>query len=153
MGSDKKISYLGCEPIGFKVDPKNFVFVNKGNRKVSFDFDGTLSLISVQSYAKELIERGIEVWVCTSRRNGKNYDNEDLFKVTDKLKISRDKIIFTNYEDKSGFLTEDFIFHLDDCWNTNIIINSKTSILGINVFGNRNWKGDCEDALRNIDIK
>lgn len=39
--------------------------------KVSFDFDGTLEPPIVQQYAKELIEKGIEVWVVTSRSKNK----------------------------------------------------------------------------------
>lgn len=35
--------------------------------KVSFDYDGTLFLTSVEEYDKELVQRGIEVWVVTSR--------------------------------------------------------------------------------------
>lgn len=35
--------------------------------KVSFDFDDTLSKPKVQEYAKELINRGIEVYIVTAR--------------------------------------------------------------------------------------
>ena len=35
--------------------------------KVSFDFDSTLSRKDVQSFAKELVDRGLEVWIVTSR--------------------------------------------------------------------------------------
>jgi len=34
---------------------------------VTFDFDATLSRPDVQEYAKELIEKGIDVWVVTAR--------------------------------------------------------------------------------------
>ena len=34
---------------------------------VTFDFDGTLSRADVQEYALELISKGVDVWVVTSR--------------------------------------------------------------------------------------
>ena len=37
-----------------------------GSLIVSFDFDSTLSRKDVQEYAKELLERGIDVWVVTT---------------------------------------------------------------------------------------
>ena len=34
---------------------------------VTFDFDGTLSRNDVQEYALELMSKGVDVWVVTSR--------------------------------------------------------------------------------------
>ena len=45
-------------------------------KKVSFDFDGTLSRLDVQKYAKSLIEQGFEVWIVTSRLHEKNADTK-----------------------------------------------------------------------------
>ena len=36
-------------------------------QKVSFDFDNTLDFEHIQMYAKNLIEKKIEVWIVTSR--------------------------------------------------------------------------------------
>lgn len=89
---------------------------------VSFDFDGTLSRPDIQEYAKGLIEQEINVIVTTSRYDEKNKHlypvnptNEDLYAVTDKLGISRDKIHFMNMGLKADFLKDtDVIWHLDD---------------------------------------
>ena len=44
--------------------------------KVSFDFDDTLDKPSVQKFARELINEGIDVWICTSRfENYQDYYN------------------------------------------------------------------------------
>jgi len=36
-------------------------------KKVVFDYDDTLSIPSIQEYAKMLIEKDVEVWIVTSR--------------------------------------------------------------------------------------
>lgn len=91
------------------------------NKKVSFDYDGTLDKPHVQEYCKSLIQRGdIDVWVCTFRcndgevENGYWFDNSDMFFITDELGIPRTNIIFTSMEDKSTFISDDFLWHLDD---------------------------------------
>lgn len=89
---------------------------------VSFDFDGTLSRPDVQEYARELIKHGIDVIVTTSRYDESNKHlypvnptNEDLYAVTDKLGIPREKINFMNMGLKADFLKDtDVIWHLDD---------------------------------------
>ena len=35
----------------------------KKNIKISMDYDGTLSLPSVEVFAKELVDKGYEVWI------------------------------------------------------------------------------------------
>jgi len=67
---------------------------------VSFDFDGTLSLPSVQEYAKELINKGFNVIITTTRHD--KYLNQDLIKIKDKLGIN--KVVYTNGEDKHYFM-------------------------------------------------
>ena len=99
--------------------------------KVSFDFDGTLSLDHVQEYARELIGRGIEVWIVTSRfenadryneffgTTGFSYDHKDLEEVAKDLGIPKDKIVFTNMGPKEDYLiNKGFKFHLDDDYGT-----------------------------------
>ena len=90
--------------------------------KVSFDFDSTLSRKCVQDYAQELIFRGFEVHIVTSRfekaalNRSNSYNNADLFGVAERLGIPKERIHFTNGANKSGFFKEnpDFLFHLDD---------------------------------------
>lgn len=120
---------------------------------VSFDFDSTLDKKTVQEYAQDLINRGIDVWICTSRFSPENAPNkewnDDLFKIADELEIPRDNIVFTNYADKCEFLKDtNFIWHLDDDWIELKEINKQTKTLGISVFGNTNWKNKCERILK-----
>lgn len=119
--------------------------------KVSFDFDGTLSREYVQEYAKYLIEKGVEVWICTSRLNPENAPNDtwndDLFRVSKEVGIPKERIIFTNYSYKYKFLDNSFIWHLDDYWIELKFINTHTKIKGISVFGNSTWKNKCNKLL------
>lgn len=96
------------------------------NVKVSFDFDSTLSRTDIQDYAKTLILRGFEVWVCTSRyencsdylwRRWEKDCHEDLKKVISELGIPWERVIFTNMQDKWYKMQElgfNPLFHLDD---------------------------------------
>ncbi len=97
----------------------------KYKMKVSFDFDSTLSRKDVQSFAKELVDKGLEVWIVTSRFDDesamkKNWhwvkgQNEKVFDVAELCGINKDNIYFTCAESKSLFLKgKSFIFHLDD---------------------------------------
>lgn len=116
-------------------------------KKVSFDFDCTLSEIAVQKLAYTLIQNGIEVWVCTARASSEdkmydNWGNEDLFKVTDSLKIPRNRIIFCDYEEKRPFLeAEGFVWHLDD---DNLVIRSlkHSFVKGIHCL-QKGWLDKC----------
>jgi len=94
------------------------------SKRVSFDFDSTLNRKDIEDFAFSLIRKGIEVWVCTSRDHEDNQPdwiisgtiskrgNDDLYKVTDKLKIPRERIIFTNHQFKSEFLDKSFLWHI-----------------------------------------
>lgn len=125
--------------------------------KVSFDFDDTLSRESVQKYAKSLIEKGIDVWVTTSRISDKETDwvkdwNNDLYEVADNLCIPREKIRFTDGTDKFEFFKEeDFIWHLDDDWIENRMINTFTKTKGISHIGSGNWIGKCNRLIRKFE--
>ena len=79
------------------------------NTIISFDFDATLSLPSVQEVAKDLIADGFNVIVTTTRHS--KYLNQDLIKITDKLGIS--KIVYTNGEGKEFFM-QDIDIHIDN---------------------------------------
>ena len=101
-------------------------------KKISVDFDNTLSEIDVQMYIKSLINKDIEVWIVTARYDSTSkYSNEmieswgiknlhfehnELFRIADELGINRDHIVFMNMVPKKEFFKDnrDFLFHLDD---------------------------------------
>ena len=126
--------------------------------KVSFDFDSTLDKPSVQKYAKDLIDKGFEVWVITSRPDVyKNHwvvdgvevklENNDLFKVTDNLGIPKEQIHFTCYDLKSNFIKgKGFLWHLDDDEVEIESINEETNCVGVLVCED-NWKEKCERII------
>jgi len=87
--------------------------------KVSFDFDYTLSQQFIQSYAYDLVQKGYDVHVVTARREeptDPQYNNDDLYRITDSLNIPRKNIHFTNHESKQIFFDNNpgFLWHLDD---------------------------------------
>lgn len=122
--------------------------------KVSFDFDGTLSRQDVQAYAKELIGKGIEVIVITSRFDEEykhlyphNPTNEDLYAVTDSLGIKRENIYFTNMDDKVNYLQEGIAWHLDDDeYELREILKSKLNVEAIDV-NEDNWRRMCNSSM------
>mgnify|MGYP003618809249 CR=1 FL=1 len=127
------------------------------NKKISFDFDGTLTEKIVQDYAKSLIKKGFEVYVCTFRTkeyNDKLFKivdkstpaNADLYLLTDRLGIKRENIIFTEMDCKSKFLDETFLIHLDDDWMVirDLELNSKA--IGVDVTISK-WKQKCNELL------
>jgi hypothetical protein len=131
-------------------------------KSISFDFDSTLSLQSVQDFAAFLISKGYDLWVITSRLpDGIDpkykihgmwvlIDNSDLFEVTDRLGIKREQIIFTSHQLKSEVINEmglEFIFHLDDDWVELNHINRETNTIGISCFGTSGWKQKCKKLL------
>jgi hypothetical protein len=93
--------------------------------KISFDFDSTLSRKDVQSFVKELIAVGHEVWIVTSRGSTgpaleKGWwwvekQNADLFAVAESVGIPKERIVFTEHADKIEFLEgKGFVVHVDD---------------------------------------
>lgn len=120
--------------------------------KVSFDFDSTLSTRPVQVYASNLIKRGFEVWIVTSRLEPSkaprpNY-NDDLFEIANLVGIKNIK--FTNFENKSEFLKDKgFIFHLDDDVIELSFVKTDTDVTPVSYFKNPNWKKECENAIEN----
>lgn len=130
--------------------------------KCSFDFDGTLELPIIQEYAKELIEREIEVWIVTSRfgdnekfqkffHTSSNVDlsNRDLKEVANHVGIPEERIHFTNMGNKWEFIeNRGFLWHLDDGWIENEMINSRTLTKGIDLFDNETWKKQCDSEIK-----
>jgi hypothetical protein len=126
--------------------------------KVSFDFDGTLSIKDVQTYAKILVESGIEVWIVTSRVSTQSAlekgwhwiekQNQDLYDVAERIGIKKENIVFTGYVDKIEFLKgKGFIFHLDDDLHELMaILDSKDNCKPVNV-GHFEWKETCQSYL------
>lgn len=132
--------------------------------KVSFDFDGTLEMKQIKAYAAELIERGVEVWIVTSRFDNENYAahyftnmhngelaNHDLFEIATELGIPNERIHFTNMQDKWEFLKDKgFVWHIDDDWIENKLILKHTNTKAINSWGNSSWKQKCERILKRV---
>lgn len=127
--------------------------------KVSFDFDSTLDRDDVQKYASELIERGFEVWITTSRfpdEYGREKgwwwiekNNQYVYEVSDRLGIKREHISYTAMVDKWEELKKnDFIFHLDDdeVELDGIKENIKCEGVWVEV---PYWKDNCELAITN----
>ena len=129
--------------------------------KVSFDFDSTLDRKDVQSFAKELVIDGHEVWIVTTRVSDEmanNYPidfknrvlkaNRKLFRVADNIGIKRNNIIFTGFVNKIEFIKgNNFIFHLDDDPDELMkIFNNPDPCKPINV-GHFEWESDCRKIL------
>lgn len=118
--------------------------------KVSFDFDQTLSRSYVQEFAKDLIAQDVEVWVHTARPVYEGIKTHfDLFKVTDSLKIPREKVVFCNYVDKAEFLDNTFKWHLDDDELELIAINNNLLTIGIQV-QSPIWQQKCLKYLEEL---
>ena len=126
--------------------------------KISVDFDNTLSRKSVQNYIKELISKGVDVWVTTARFDSENikihklrHDNSDLWEIIDNLGIDKNKVHFTNMSLKCEHLFgKGFVFHLDDdsleLLYINENISSRNDLIGINVT-NENYEILCNKKL------
>jgi hypothetical protein len=127
--------------------------------KVSFDFDGTLSLESVQEYAKDLVSRGLDVHIVTSRHSDKAAkevgwwwildQNKNLFNVAQECGIDEKNITFTNGRDKIEYLKgKDFKFHLDDDEiELMLIFESDEKCMPLNV-GHSDWRDNCETEIK-----
>lgn len=126
-------------------------------KKVSLDFDATLSRTDVQRFAKEIMHLA-EVWIVTSRctteyamEKGWHWvdkQNRKLFRIADNIGIKREHIVFTNHTDKIIFLEgKNFTFHLDDDPDELMeILNSKDTCKPINV-EHMDWEQDCKKLL------
>lgn len=134
--------------------------------KISFDFDSTLSTPSVQKYAKELVELGYEVWICTARFDSEERYTDDfkvkykildirdehrrLFDVAKKCGISEDHIKFMNMAPKYEFFTENegFLWHLDDDYIECREINQNTKTVAVSCANGSNWRHKCERLIK-----
>lgn len=123
--------------------------------KVSFDFDETLQTEEVQEYAKELIDKGIEVWVVTTRYDSNQEHlyadgegvNDSLWEVIDRLNIPRWKVRFTCMEWKAKYLKNTkFLWHLDDNYEERSAANVEGCKIPIILIGS-NWREKCEEII------
>ena len=129
--------------------------------RVSFDFDDTLDKEYVQKYVKELITRGIEVWIVTSRFSDPyeyEFPNQpvettlqmhrNLFDVAKGLGISKEHIKFTEMIFKAEYFKDNwFAFHVDDHYVELNTINKRTNVTGIQV-QKSSWISKCEKILK-----
>jgi hypothetical protein len=108
-------------------------------RKISVDFDSTLSEPNVQKliYELQLLHSDLEVHIVTSRqedsRNPSGKWNADLYIVANQLDIPMERIHFCNLTPKYKFFKEnpDFILHLDDDIEEVEDIQSNTTVNAI----------------------
>jgi hypothetical protein len=121
-------------------------------KKVSVDFDLTLSEESVQVYIRDLVKRGIIVWIVTARYDdkqaGNTYQNADLYRIAKKVGIPIKHIKFMNMVPKWKFIrNEHFIWHLDDdnFELQEVARNTKTKAIDVK---SGKWLGYCEKFLR-----
>lgn len=136
-----------------EIDKKVETEIDHINRKlkpkVSFDFDATLSRSAIQIYARELVRKGFDVWIVTTRH--REHDNSDLIEVAHWCEIKLTNIHFTNGKLKWEYLKDkDFTFHLDDDWIELNHIRDNTNVQQISSFGNPDWKEDCEKVILGV---
>ena len=123
-------------------------------KKISIDFDATLSRPDVQKFVQELMKYDVQVQVTTSRYNEENKHlylpnptNDDMYKVTDRLGIERKDIQFTNRDFKNEYLPDNALFHLDDDeFELEIIERYNRKTIGVNV-NNKHWQSICWNIL------
>jgi len=116
--------------------------VENKNITVSFDFDATLSLPSVQEYTKELIKDGYNVIVTTTRH--RKYLNQDLVKVINKLGIN--KVVYTDGDKKQHYM-EGVDIHFDNDETELREISRSTYTEVINVTDSQ-WKATAQNLLQ-----
>lgn len=135
--------------------------------KVSFDFDGTLAINTIKLYAKDLIDRGIEVWIVTSRFDNQEHIkrfhvspefyhkvNYDLNEIAEELGIPKSRIIYTNMISKWKFIKDkEFLWHLDDDWiETDDINKNAKPTKGISCWGTPKWREKCEKIIKKREL-
>lgn len=110
-------------------------------KRVSFDFDDTLTREEVLNYACELIELGVDVWIVTSRHISHWYE---VIQVADKIKLPHYRVIFTGgYKKEKVIRSLGFSFHLDD----DLSELSLLPFVGVNV-NEVGWKNICNDIVK-----
>jgi hypothetical protein len=130
------------------------------NKKISLDFDYTLSRKDVQEFAKKLVNLDFDVWIVTSRFSNeeaskKNWswiekNNKELYDVADSCGIKKDNIVFTHMIDKIEYLKgKNFTIHLDDNIDELMAILESGDLckpINVNYF---DWENACMEILEN----
>lgn len=108
---------------------------------ISFDFDGTLSLPSVQEMAVEIVKSGYNVIVTTTRHS--KYLNQDLIKVIDKVGIS--KVIYTDGDKKMHYMDDvDIHFDNDETELREISRSTYTEVINVT---DKQWKAIAQSLI------
>jgi len=97
--------------------------------KVSFDFDGTISTKRGQDMATKFMNEGKIVYIVTRRNETMS---GQVYKVAEKLNISKNKIIFTNGKYKWEAIKRlDIGIHYDNNQQEIDLINANTEAKGV----------------------
>jgi len=97
---------------------------------ISFDFDSTLSVFKTQKVARDLINKGYNVVITTSRADWR--DNSDLEEVAENLGIT--SISYTNHNDKHIHLKDtNTDIHIDDDEVELFLLQQYTTVVPIDV--------------------
>jgi len=122
--------------------------------KVSFDYDSTIDINTVETYAKSLVDGGIEVWIVTARLSDEEAPsimwNHDLWKTTKRVGILKGHVKFMAYSDKSEFFKEndDFVFHVDDDALEGVMFEYEKLKTKFVLRGYHNdWRTECDNAI------
>lgn len=134
-----------------------------GRMKISFDFDGTLEMREVQEMAQEMIDRGHDVCILTTRysdpssyRAWKYEDNRaalrglhnELLEVARNLGIT--EIHFTEWEWKTTVIDNYNIdIHIDDNFRDEVAVinhNNKAKAIFYD-YGSSSWKRELYNLL------
>lgn len=98
-------------------------------KKISFDFDDTLTKRSIKKLAAGLVQKGHDVWIVTSRKVHPTR-NAIVFETAFKLGIPKEKIVFVgDWKVKYFVNNQDFDYHIDDYWVEIDSINSQTNVV------------------------
>jgi hypothetical protein len=117
--------------------------LTNGDIRISFDFDDTLSLPSVQKVAKELITLGFDVIIVTSRRS--DGENSDIQEVSQDLGV--DLVFYTEYNLKFTWLkTLKCDIHIDNDRNELIHLSRFSDIVGVDVT-DESWEYELKNLI------
>jgi len=137
--------------------------MSKKTPKISFDFDGCLGELHIQTLAKLLIIAGADVWVLTSRNHDTIFDqngapqgnrgvNEDVRNVCKTVGIPEYKIIYTNGDFKvDEYAKGSFDMHFDDMFDEVEMITrngGKALLVDFNVYDLK----DALDSIKDVEV-
>ena len=109
--------------------------------RISVDFDGCLSEKHVQNTVREIIAKGYDVFILTSRNDGilridyshEYGTNEVVYKVASEVGVKTWKVCFTNQTSKAKYLANTKIqIHIDNDPKELEAIRTLTKVKGFN---------------------